>query len=87
MSMLTQFTDNFLEHVRNRLSSHVFGRSAEHDISSLNHEIFKHFGIQKRIVLVLFFQVSINLLDCMLNFSHCNEEIKVVVSKKFPDIG
>jgi len=70
MSMLFKFVDNLLEHVRYRPSPHIFRWSAEHDLRGLNQKVFKYFEIKQRRILILLLQMSIYLLNCMLNFLH-----------------
>ena len=87
MGLLSQFVDNFLQHVRDRPGSHVFRWSTEHDYGGLDHEVLEGLEIHQGGVLPVLLERVIYFLNCVLNFLHGDKEVKIVVPEQFHGVG
>lgn len=78
--MLFEAFNNLLHHIWSWMIPQIFSWSWEHAYGSLNNEIFEDLVIQNRRIFVLFFQLSIYLLDQILHLVNSDVFIQKVVS-------
>lgn len=68
------------------MAPHIFGRPAEHDDGCLDDKILKDLKIQEGRVLILFFEVGIDLLNYVLNLFHGDIFVEIVILEQLPSI-
>jgi hypothetical protein len=78
--VLSESIDNLLDHIRERSTPHVLGRSREHSQCSLDEEVLECLVVEKGRIPVFLLEVGVDLLHKVLHFIDSYVLIKLMVS-------